>query len=125
MDRINTTLDDIAAVIGYSRTSRLVAWFGGTGVFVPQNPGGTKLEKLLGENAARKMSHEWPGEIISIPTDADFDADVRNAMIARFTTRGFSAKEIAEHTGLSERRVQQIRKALSGMGLIDVGRNGG
>lgn len=122
MELKNTTLDDIAAVIGFSATLRLVAWFGdGGNLYVPLTAEeGSRLVRLLGISAARQLCLNWPGEHLAIPRLRDHEDDLRKRFVARMIEKGFGTREIASMQRMSERRVQQILRELEVAGLVQV-----
>lgn len=122
MELRNTTLDDVAAVIGFSATLRLAAWFGdGGNVYVPEKVSeGQVLARLIGISAAQKLCSEWGGEHLALPRLRAYEDDVKRRMIGRMLEHQFSTREVAMHMRMSERRVQQIARELELAGLIDV-----
>lgn len=121
MDLQNTTLDDIAAEIGFSATLRLVAWFGDDGnCYVPVNAeDGQLLATLIGLPAARALSARWPGEHLNIPVLSDFEVAIRRGTVAKLLAAGLTTREISHILRVGERRVQQICRELELAGLID------
>jgi len=121
MDLENTTLDDIAAVIGFSATVRLAAWYGdGNNLYVPSSiADGQALVNLIGVSAAKKLSQEWGGEHLSIPRLRNYEDDERRRLVARMLENGFGTREISGFIRRSERRVQQIQRELESAGLLD------
>ena len=70
MQRPNTTIDDVCATIGFSATIRLVGWFGGSNVYVPEQvDDGHKLAAVLGISAARALCSEFGSQTIWVPAD--------------------------------------------------------
>lgn len=123
MEIKNTTLDDVASVIGFSATLRLAAWFGdGVGnLYVPTTVGPDQLlVRLIGESAARRMSESWGGEHVAVPQISEYEIGVKRRAIAKLFERKFTSREIALIMGISERRVQQICRELEQAGLMDV-----
>ena len=122
MELENTTLDDLSAVIGFSATLRLSAWFGdGGNLYIPGEASeGQLIPRLIGLPAARRLSEEWGNEHIAIPRLRSYEVDVRRRLVGRMLEKGFGTREIAVHTRISERRVQQICRELELAGLIDV-----
>lgn len=122
MELRNTTLDDISAVIGFSATLRLVAWFGdGSNLYVPiVAEEGHLLVRLLGMAAAKRLCEAWPGEHLAVPRLRDHEDDLRKRSVARFIEKGFGTREIAGILRVSERRVQQILRELEVAGLVQV-----
>lgn len=122
MELKNTTLDDVSAVIGFSATLRLSAWFGdGGNLYVPETVTEDQvLPKLIGMSAAKKLSEEWGKQHLSLPRLRAYEDDVKKRVIARMLEHKMSTREIAVHIRMSERRVQQITRELEGVGLIDI-----
>ena len=120
MELRNTTLDDISAVIGFSATLRLVAWFGdGSNLYVPiVAEEGHLLVRLLGMAATKRLCEAWPGEHLAVPRLRDHEDDLRKRSVARFIEKGFGTREIAGILRISERRVQQILRELEVAGLV-------
>ena len=64
MEPRNTTLDDISAVIGFTATLRLSAWYGnGNNLYVPPVVAEHHvLANLLGRSAAERLAREFGGD---------------------------------------------------------------
>lgn len=123
MNLQNTTLDDVSAVIGFSATLRLAAWFGGRtqNLYVPQEAAeGQVLALLLGLENAQRLSREWGGQTLAIPGIEAYEDMQRKRHVGRMFEKGFGTREIASQMRLSERRVQQICRELEVAGLIPV-----
>ena len=120
MDIQNTTLDDIAAVIGFSATLRLSAWFGnGNNLYVPDTvEDGQVLVRLLGRSAAERLTQAFGREHLAVPRLAAYEEDVRRQRIGKLLEGGFSTRQISQFERISERRVQQICRELEVAGLI-------
>lgn len=122
MELKNTTLDDVAAVIGFSATLRLAAWFGDRGnVYIPERV--TKeqvLARLIGLSASQKLCDEWGGEHLALPRLRAYEEDLRRRIIGRMLEHRFSTREVAMYMRMSERRIQQVARELEVAGLIDV-----
>lgn len=120
MDIQNTTLDDIAAVIGFSATLRLSAWFGnGNNLYVPDTvEDGQVLVRLLGRSAAERLTEAFGREHLAVPRLAAYEEDVRRQRIGKLLEGGFSTRQISQFERISERRVQQICRELEVAGLI-------
>jgi hypothetical protein len=123
MDLQKTTLEDVSAVIGFTATLRLSAWFGdGTSnCYVPRRvEEGQIIERLIGMPAAKALSEAWGGEHLAIPRLRDYEDDMRKKAIGRMFEKGFGSREIAAHLRITERRVQQICRELEVAGLIAI-----
>ncbi len=121
MELKNSTLDDIATVVGFSATLRLSAWFSdGNNLYIP--PDVTEehqLSKLIGFSAAKALCREWPTCWLAVPSVKAYEVDLRRRMTCRMLEQGFNTREIGKFVHLSERRVQQIQRELEMAGLID------
>ncbi len=70
MERANGTLEDVAAEIGYTATSRLVAWFGGANLYVPATATEDHaVARLIGFPAFRRLVAEYGGTTLSCGVD--------------------------------------------------------
>mgnify|MGYP003412766455 CR=1 FL=1 len=120
MDIRNTTLDDIAGVIGFTATLRLSAWFGaGNNLYVPEVvEDDQQLVRLIGRSAAERMATAFPREHLAVPRPTSYEEDLRRWRIATLLERGFSTRQVSVFEKMSERRVQQICRELETAGLI-------
>lgn len=117
----NTTLDDIAAVVGFTAALRLSAWFGeGSNLYIPLSVADDQmLVRLLGLPAARRLTEAWPGEHLSVPRPQEYEAQVQRRQIVDLLGSGFTDRKIGHFMRLSPRRVQQIIRELEVEGLIE------
>lgn len=122
MELKNTTLDDLASVIGFSATLRLAAWFGDRGnLYVPETcEDGQVLVKLIGLSAAKKLTEEWGHQHINVPRLRPYEDDLTKREIGRLLAHGMAPREIANMKRMSERRVQQVCRELEAAGLIEI-----
>ena len=123
MQSRNTTLDDLAAIIGFTATVRFSMWFGSRShrhnTYIPTTVSETHaIAMLIGAPAMRRLVDEFGGEHLSVPSLHGAFLDSRNATIRDRLMEGASVKKIAEETGLTERRVQQIRTEIENLGLM-------
>ena len=118
----NNTLDDVAAVIGFSATLRFSAWLGDSHpVYIPAvAETGQLITRLIGLSAAAALSKVWPREHLSIPRISQYADAVLQQRIAAMHEKGFSNKETARDLNVSPRRVQQIIAELASAGLLSV-----
>ena len=119
MELQNTTLDDIASVVGFTNTMRLVAWFGEGTMFVPLKvEDGQLLVLLIGKVAAQRLSEAWPGELLAVPGLHQYEVDRRRRQTAMLLESGFTPRQVSHWMRCSERRVQQVRGELERAGLL-------
>lgn len=119
----NTTLDDIAAVIGFTACVKLSMWFGSrkNNLYVPGEVREDHvIAKLIGVPAMTALVREWGYEHLSVPTSHGIAVEGRNAKIRDMLRLGYSISEIANHVGATERRVQQLQKEFGQIGLLPV-----
>lgn len=111
-------IEDVGGEIGYTATTTLVTWFGGSGLYVPTIVDETHLlARLIGLPAFRRLVAAFPSESIRIPKPVN-QADDRARRVARMLIAGRTEREIAEEIGISVRRVEQIRKRLVDEGIL-------
>lgn len=117
--RTNTTLDDLAGEIGFTATVTLATWYGGRNLYVAAAmKEDSHVVRLIGVPAARRLTAAWGGTQIAVPTMAVYEKGMRKRLIGALIGRGVGMKDIARDMGVSERRVQQIRRALEDAGLL-------
>lgn len=119
MDRLNSMLDDICQSIGFTATAAISDWFGGDYLSVPEEAQDEHpIAKIIGIPAYRRLVSEFGGNRIWIPEGTIRQRDRRNREIATLVSQGKGSKEISATTGLTERRVQQIRRELEAQGIL-------
>lgn len=79
---------------------------------------GHHLCKLLGEIAYKKLVENYGGDRLDIGGLNLYEIEARNKAVGDLLCQDVSTKDIAERTGLSLRRVQQIRVRLQAQGVI-------
>lgn len=117
--RTNTTLDDIAGEIGFTATITLATWYGGRNLYVPAAPDEeSAVVKLIGMSAVKRLAAAWGGLPLAVPTMWRYEEEQRNRTIGNLLIEGHGTKQIAAMMGMTERRIQQIRRALEDAGLL-------
>lgn len=115
----NSTLDDLAAIVGFSATVRLAAHYGGRDLTLPlEISDKSPIAKLVGISALQRLHDNWAGQRIAVPTLTVIEVEIRNSKILWNLRNGKTVGTIAKLVGLSERRVQQIRVAFEADGLL-------
>lgn len=118
----NASIDDVCACIGFSATVRLIEWYGGRNVYVPEvfdpeHP----LVKLLGEPAMRALSQEFGSDTFWVPEDVWGQysrAVTKQKAVARSLLQGKRNAEIAQELDMSVRQVKRIRHGLVAIGVV-------
>lgn len=115
----NTTLDDLAAIIGFTATARLAAWFGGKNLYVPgEIQPDSVLASLIGMSAARRLQKEFNREWLAMPSLAIALRDSRYATICEMMQDDEPLTTVATKMDMSLRRVQQLRVEFEVLGLL-------
>ena len=123
MPRLNSTLDDICGVIGYTPTRRLAAWWAGRCLYIPGRVRpGHPLDVMIGRSAFVRLVRAYPEQYLHIPSVLEDQREVRDRHIADRLMRGESDDLVAAAHGLTGRRIAQIRQALTENGLLDYDR---
>lgn len=123
MTRLNSTLDDIAHVAGYTAARRIAAWYPARDLYVPGTVRqGHPLDVLIGRAAFSRLVRAYPLQFITIPSQAEDKRDERERAIALALAAGARPATVAAEHGITERRVRQIRQALTDSGLLDFAR---
>lgn len=124
--RLNGILEDVGAELGFTATSALAAWFGGMNLYVPATASDDHpIVSVIGLKPYQRLVAAFGGEVLCLPEGRQDEIDRRDRVIAGFLGAGKGTKEIAGKTGLSERRIQQIRIRLENSGVIPLVWNGG
>ena len=120
MELKNTTLDDLAAVIGFSAALRLSAWFGDCPpLHAPAVAEESQLlVRLIGLSAASQLSVTCGGQQIAVPQITQYENDVMKHRISRLHQMGFFSSKIVHDREISARRVQQILAELREANLL-------
>ncbi len=121
METRNTTLDDLASVVGFTAAVRLAVWYGDrkTNLYVPKEiTEGHTLVELLGEPAARRLIESFGQEHINVPGLHGVFREARYAEICEQLRLGIGSKEISQKIGITERRVQQLKVEFEKMGVL-------
>ena len=95
------TIRQIADVVGLDIAMKIALELGGRRYAIPQKSTGTKLEKVIGPDAAEKLCTEFAWEIFDIPL-------VNTQLIFWLRNQGWSLPEIASRLRVSRRKVQYV-----------------
>lgn len=115
-----TTLDDLCAVVGYTATRIIAAWFPGRQLYVPQRAyPGHPLALLIGYSALQALVAEYAVEKFDIPHPDYDDRFRRDRRVAEMLVAGLTAGEIADQLGTSTRFVERRRADLVERGWLE------
>ncbi|MEO5340637.1 MAG: hypothetical protein H7837_08990 [Magnetococcus sp. MYC-9] len=103
------SLTDMVEAIGLTNTLQVVKVYGGTRLFVPKQVHAQhRLANLLGMEQARRLSHHFAGESLTIPRLAAAMRARRNQEIIRRYDAGESARQLAQAYHLTDRQIYTI-----------------
>lgn len=112
-------LDDVCAVIGYTATRILAAWFGGQRLWLPrEHRTDHPLNLLIGQSATKKLVEAFPGERLALPSASDDARYKRDRLVAEMLSLGASPGAIAQCVDLTPRAVEALRVDLTERGWL-------
>jgi len=115
----NGIVEDISAEIGYTATTTLIDWLGGTSLYVPQfATEDHMIEKLIGPSAFRHLVDAFGNSILNLPIDYRRERTQRNRLIGALIAKGIGATEIAKISGISLKQIGHVRADLESAGLL-------
>ena len=118
-NRTNSSVEDIACVIGYTATCTLIEWYGGTNLWIPVAGTEThEIGRIIGLPAFRALCREYGATCLRVPTDHFRDQMRQDRAVARMIQFGHGAKSIGAAIGLTPRQVQNIRRRLEEAGVL-------
>ena len=121
MDRLNGVMEDVGAEIGFTAASALASWFAGIHLYVPAKASEEHpIAKVIGISAYKRLVQEFGGEILCLPDGRQQIIDRRDREIALLFAQGNTTEIVAKKTGLTRRRIQQIKTHLEAIGIIPV-----
>lgn len=107
------SLQAIADLIGTPAALKIAERWGGTRLYIPEDPGEDhELAKLIGIEAARALGDEYAGERIEIPKADCWGRAVRDSLIREARTNGQSQASLALEYRLTERQVRNIERQI-------------
>ena len=105
---MNSSTEELAAMLGLTATSRLMALYAEELVDIPTDaPPGHPLEKLLGKSAFWRLRAEFGGKTLRVPLNTEADRISLIRAIATLISRGQRVNDIAELTSLSRHRIRR------------------
>lgn len=118
----NTVIDDVCGLIGFSATVRMIEWYGGRHVYIPEHPTDDHpLALLLGCSALRALSRDLGSTMLWVPKDVagrrKRSIQTKKA-VARLLSQGRTIEQTAASLGVSTRQIQRIARELMAFRLI-------
>ena len=112
----NTVIDDVCGLIGFSATVRLIEWYGGRHVYIPEHATDDHpLALLLGCSALRALSRDLGSTMVWVPRDVagkrKRGIQTKKA-VARLLSQGYIVEQAAASLGVSPRQVRRIAQEL-------------
>ena len=117
--KLNGTIEDVCALIGFNATTKLIAWHGGRNIYVPSSASDSHpLAGLIGLSAMRALCAEFGDSILWIPPESVYPNTDTKKSIAGIIKAGGGTLDASKATGLSQRHVQRIRRELEELGVL-------
>lgn len=114
-------LDDIAQVIGFNATLRMLAIFGGSRIYIPETiPAHHVIARTIGPDLARALAERFAREQLEIPAAETFVLLQRIRRVAGLLRAGIDPRDIAGIIGISSRQLCRYRAEAEEMGLLDM-----
>lgn len=113
-------MDDVCAIVGWSRAVSLTLWFGNSNLYVPATPDDDHvLLTLLGRVVLQRLINEFGGTTVWIPSGGNYGkADQLKCEVRRMVLRGCGSRQMAAELGISQRQAQRIRLALEASNML-------
>jgi hypothetical protein len=122
MELKNTTADDVAGLIGFSATLKLLAWCADKNtpmMYVPEKiPENHPISVLIGRRNAERLSSEFGSMQVYLGTMQSFENNFRDGLICRMLRMELPLLVIATTFGITRRRAQQLQKEFVAKGLV-------
>lgn len=120
MEYTNGIIEDLGAALGTEAALRLIALYGGTNIYVPQDA--TTHHRLLlclGPIPYKHLVAEWGGQTLKLPSGEEvFDRYRRIRAASLLISRGFKTWEIAQILGIKDRQVKNYRAQAEEVGIL-------
>lgn len=109
------SLQAIADIVGAPAALKIAERWGGTRLYIPEQPGEDHdLSILIGIKAARALGEAYAGERIEIPKADSWGRAMRDRIILESRANGQSQASVARAHRLTERHVRNIERGLEG-----------
>lgn len=117
--RLNGIVEDLGAIMGYTATSTLIDYLGGTSLYVPKKATPEHIiARLVGVSAMRALCLEYGDTTLNLPIDYRRERSVRSRLIGALLMRDVLPKDIAVIAGVSIKSVMLTRNELEQSGLL-------
>lgn len=114
-------LDEIAQVIGFNATLRMLAIFGGGRLYIPETiPADHIIARIIGPDPAGALAKHFAREQLEIPAAETFVLLQRVRRVAGLLRAGIDPRDIASIIGISSRQLCRYRVEAEEMGLLDM-----
>lgn len=118
-ERLNSTLDDVCSVIGYTATRKLQAWFHSRNLYIPDSTNERHpLNILIGRPAFVSLVREFGGTTLWVPSAAEDLRYFTQREMAHQIASGMEDDKIASFHKLSVSRVRYLRAELVTCGWV-------
>lgn len=106
LEALPESLKDLDAVLSVSEILKLIEYFGGTTIAIPLTPTDDgELVKVLGMDAAQRLSGFCGGENINVPRGHKIRRMIRIKRIKELRNQGFSIDALASQFQVTSRAI--------------------
>lgn len=109
-EKLPELMKELIDLIGYPDTYNLISKYGGHDVYIPKHPSRSQLSSILPYSALEKLSHQYGGTYLTLPSLLQIDIQERNKKIILALQKGESRAVVAEKFGLGIRQIANIRR---------------
>ncbi|OGG93576.1 MAG: hypothetical protein A2508_10325 [Candidatus Lambdaproteobacteria bacterium RIFOXYD12_FULL_49_8] len=107
-------LEELIEILGHEATLKLVQRFGGTALYIPQNPQANHpLTLTIGEQGAALLSSYFGGENLYLPLGRKWARELQRERIHELRSSAVPLTEIAKSVGCTTRWVRMVLKDYS------------
>lgn len=118
-ERLNSSLDDVCAEIGYTATRKLQAWFHARNLYVPRRfDNEHPLAVLLGPAAFKALVKAFGGTTLWVPNIAEDVRYLAYRSMAERIAQGDSSKKLAKKFNLTIEQCCRLRAQLERLGWV-------
>lgn len=119
MRKENDSFEDVCALIGYTATTILISWAGGSNLFVPEKATEDHyLAWLIGMPSFRALCSEYASTTIWVPANPINSRIAVKRRIAKMIQGGHGSRAIMQEIPIGERALQRIRRELEMAGVL-------
>jgi len=120
-EKLNGSLEEFGAIIGFEATARLSSLLGPGHIYIPDriivdHP----ITRIVGPAKMRHLVNEMGGQTVWIAGGEEFERLRNMRLVAKLLRMGIKTEAIADLTAMSSRQVARYRVQAEELGLVPV-----